>query len=57
MKYKGMTINEALCESGLDKEFYKAIDEEDSKRVREILESLGLKEKSIKPILEQYGLN
>ena len=57
MKYKGMTVNEALCESGLDKEFYDAIDRKDSKKVRQILESIGLNEKSIKPILEQHELN
>jgi hypothetical protein len=56
MKYKGMTINEALCESGLIKEFDKAVSERDVEKVRSILKQLELDEPSILPILEHYGL-
>ncbi|WP_197062615.1 hypothetical protein [Muricauda sp. MAR_2010_75] len=56
MKYKGMTINEALCEAGVEKDFYKAIEEKDKKKVVSILENLGLNESSIKPIIEEFKL-
>lgn len=56
MKYKGMTVNEALYESGFINDFDKAVKEKDSSKVREILFELGLKESSIIPILRQHKL-
>ena len=44
MKYKGMTINEALCESGLINEFDKAVEKRDVQKVRGILKQLELDE-------------
>lgn len=57
MKYKGMTINEALCESGLINEFDKADEKRDVQKVRDILKQIELTESSIEPILESYGLS
>ena len=57
MKYKGMTINEALCESGLINEFDKAVEKRDVQKVRDILKQIELTESSIEPILESYGLS
>lgn len=56
MKYKGTTVNEALCESGLIKEFDRAVEKRDAQKVRNILKQLELDERSILPILEHYGL-
>ncbi len=55
-KYKGMTVNERLYVSGLMEEFDKAIKNKDIDKVKLILKKVGLKEPSIKPILESYGL-
>ena len=52
-----MTINEALCESGLINEFDKAVEKRDVQKVRGILKQLELDEPSIIPILKHYGLS
>lgn len=57
MKYKGMTVNERLYVSGLMDEFDKAIKNKDIDNVKTILKKVELKEESIIPILESYGLN
>jgi len=51
-----MTINEALCESGLINRFDKAVLIKDAQEVRKILEQLELDDSSIVPILKHYGL-
>lgn len=55
-KYSGMTVNERLYASGLMKEFDEAIKNNDAEKARVILEKVELTEESIKPILEQHGL-
>ena len=57
MKYKGMTVNERLYVSGFMDEYDKAVIEEDVDKIREILQKVELNEISIKPILEQLGLD
>ncbi len=57
MKYKGMTVNERLYVSGLMDEYDKSVKEKDIDKIREILQKVELNEKSIKPILEQLGLD
>jgi hypothetical protein len=56
IKYKGMTVNERLYVSGLSGAFYKAVEESNVERAREILEQVELTEGNIRPILEQLGL-
>jgi hypothetical protein len=57
MKYKGMTVNERLYVSGLMDEYDKAVKEKNIDKIREILQKVELNEISIKPILEQLGLD
>lgn len=52
-KYAGMTVNERLCVSGLIDEFDEAVEKENTKKIRAILEKVELTEESIKPILEK----
>jgi hypothetical protein len=54
-KYAGMTVNERLYVSGLMEAFYKAVEQKDAELVRSILEQVGLKDESIKPIGEHFG--
>jgi hypothetical protein len=55
-KYKGMTVNERLYVSGLSIAFYKAVEEKNIQKAREILEQVELTEPNIIPILQQSGL-
>lgn len=55
-KYIGATVNERLYLGGLIDEFYKAIDEKNYYRAKQILEEVELTEESIRPILENAGL-
>ncbi|HEY8942039.1 MAG TPA: hypothetical protein VIM59_17720 [Cellvibrio sp.] len=52
-KYAGMTVNERLYVSGLMDEFDEAVEKENTKKIRAILEKVELTEESIKPILEK----
>ena len=54
--YKGMTVNERLCVSGLMDSFESAIKQNDVARVIAILESVEFTGGSIDPILEFHGL-
>lgn len=56
-KYSGMTVNERLYVSGLINQFDKAVRERDVDRIRSILGDVELTEESIRPILEQLGLD
>jgi len=57
VKYKGMTVNERLYESGFIKKFYQAADVKDVETVIEILKKVEITDESaIEPILEQLGL-
>ena len=55
-KYKGMTVNERLYLGGYMDEFDKAITEENSRKVIDVLLKVELNMDSIIPILKQYGL-
>jgi len=52
-----MTVNERLYVSGYMDEYDKAAKEKDIDKIREILQKVELNEISIKPILEQLGLD
>lgn len=52
-KYIGMAVNERLYVSGLMDEFDEAVEKENTKKIRAILEKVELTEESIKPILEK----
>lgn len=52
-KYVGMTVNERLYVSGLMSEFDEAVENENTKKIRAILEKVELTEESIKPIIEK----
>jgi molecular chaperone GrpE (heat shock protein) len=56
-KYSGMTVNERLYVSGLMDEFDKAVQQKDTEKIRAILEKVELTEESIRPILEEFGIN
>jgi hypothetical protein len=55
-KYKGMTVNERLFESGLIHEFDKAIENKDADKVIFILKEVELTDDNIYPILKQFKL-
>ena len=55
-KYKGMTVNGSLYESGFMNEFDKAVKEKNIKKIVKILKTVELEEESIIPILEDLGL-
>lgn len=52
-----MTVNERLYVSGFMDEYDKAVEEKDVEKTREILQKVELNEISIKPILEQLGVD
>lgn len=56
MDYSGMTVNERLVVSGLDKDFDKSIKNRDIKSVTRILEKVNLDRISIEDILKKYNM-
>ena len=56
MDYSGMTVNERLVVSGLDKEFDKSVKNKDAKSVTRILEKVNLNRRSIEDILKKYNM-
>lgn len=56
MNYTGMTVNERLVVSGLDKKFDKAIENKDVDTVVKILEKVNLDKRSIEDILKKYSM-
>jgi hypothetical protein len=56
-KFKGLTVNERLYESGLIEAFDKAVEENDVQKVTTILKKVEITEESeIKSILKAVGL-
>ena len=56
MYYSGMTVNERIVVSGLDKEFNKSVKNRNTESVIRILEKVNLDRKSIDDILKVYIL-
>ena len=55
-KYKGMTVNERLFESGLIDEFDKAVGEKDIAKMVSILKQVEFGDSNIDAILKHYKL-
>lgn len=52
-----MTVNERLYVNGLIDKFDKAVKDRNIDKIKSILKKIELKDESIIPILESYGLN
>ena len=56
MDYSGMTVNERLVVSGLDKEFDKSVKNRNRNKVITILGKINLDRRSIEDILNKYNM-